>query len=519
MHLRLLVLFAALTACGGTQSDPAVGTGGAVGMGGAVGTGGASSGGSPVVSNGGSAGSGGCLPFQSIQGGRCSPAFAGGFLPAGYVRDLAMAPDGSFYVVGVFEKATDFDPSAEVDLHTPASVTDAYVTHFAADGSYLWTNTIGSTGAPVGVTVAAVDQDGMLFIAGGYTGPADLDPGPGMDVVAETTPKSVAFIAKWDATGALVTSVRFPGDPAAGGLQFNGLALGANGEVYAVGALFGKVDLHLPAGDGTLSAASGVFHGFGLSLGSDLKTRWGFESAQSNFVDVSAGTQGSVWIAGYFEGTVDFDPSSATNDQTSAGHQDAIALHVDAEGALLSATRAGGTEYDAATGVSAAADGSAYVLGWANPSGFQVGGVTPAAPADISDIFFARLGESGAPTWVDVLGGPGSDTPTRLLATTDGVIALGSAESPNVAFDRAATLPWPGKPNSGFISQRRADGSHVSTIPFGGSAYFVPQHVALSATSMVILGLYGGTPDLDPGPETFALPIAENTYWVARFEL
>jgi hypothetical protein len=120
---------------------------------------------------------------------------------------------------------------------------------------------------------------------------------------------------------------------------------------------------------------------------------------------------------------------------------------------------------------------------------------------------------------VDVLGGPGSDIPARLLATADGVIALGSAESPNVAFDRAGTLPWAGKPNSGFITKRRADGSHVFTIGFGGTAYFVPQWVALSATSMVVLGLYSGTPDLDPGPGTLTLPMAENTFWLARFDL
>lgn len=519
MRLRFLVLLPALTACGGTHSDPAAGSGGMVGMGGAIGMGGSSSGGAPVVSSGGSAGSGGCLPFQSMQNGHCSPTFGGAFLPAGIVHDMAIAPDGSFYVVGVFDKAADFDPSEGVDMQTPAGGNDGFVTHFAADGSYLWTHTIGGVGAFAGVMNVAVAQDGTLILAGSCTGPVDLDPGPGTDIESETTPHSDGFIAKWDPTGALVTSARFTGEGESGGLQFNGLALGANSEVYAVGAAIGKVDLHLPLGDGTVSVASDMFGAFALSLGSDFKTRWGFAFLQSDFLSVSASPDGSVWIGGQFEGTVDFDPSVATNNQTSAGREDGVVLHVDAEGALLSATRAGGTDYDYITSVAAAADGSVYVLGSANPSDFQVSDVTPTAPADVTDIFFARLSDKGAPIWADVLGGPGSDTPTSLLATADGVIALGSAESPNVPFDRAGSVAWTGKPNSGFITKRHPDGSHVFTIPFGGSAYFVPQHIGLSATSMVVAGLYGGTPDLDPGPETFSFPMAENTYWVARFDL
>jgi hypothetical protein len=302
-------------------------------------------------------------------------------------------------------------------------------------------------------------------------------------------------------------------------MQFNGMALGDSGEILTVGAIQGKVDLDLPTGDGTVTIPSGQIHGFALSLGADLRTLWGFEFPHANFLDVSAGASGSVWIGGQFEGVVDFDPSAGTNTQTSAGEKDAILLHVGASGELLTATPAGGTGYDTLTSVSYAADGSVYLLGSVSPGGFQVAGLTPSGTADISDLFFVRLGADGRPAWADFLGGPNSEFPGHVLATKDGVIALGSAESPNVAFDRVGALPWTGKTNAGFITRRRSDGSHVFTMGLGGAAYLVPQHVVMSANSMVVAGIYNGTPDLDPGPGIASLATAENAHWLARFDL
>ncbi|HKO52627.1 MAG TPA: hypothetical protein VJV79_33195, partial [Polyangiaceae bacterium] len=449
-----------------------------------------------------------------------TPAFAGAVALAGFVRDLAMAPDGAFYVVGLFEKTIDFDPGAGVDLQTAAGGVDSFVTRFAADGSYLWTRTIGGALGFVGLTVAAVAPDGMLFLAGDYAGPVDLDPGAGTDIAPNAMPGfGGGFVAKWDPAGTLVAVVRFPGGPDAGSMQFNDMALGENGEILSAGAIQGKVDLHLPLGDGTVTIPSGQIDGFALSLGPDLRTLWGFEFPHVNFLDVSAGAAGSVWIAGQFDGVVDFDPSTGTNIQTSAGEKDAILLHVGASGEVLAATPAGGTGHDTLSSVSYAPDGSVYLLGSLSPGGFQIAGLAPSGTANGSDLFFARLGADGRPIWVDLLGGPSSEFPGHVLATEDGVLALGSAESPNVAFDRAGGLTWAGTTNAGFITRRRADGSHVFTMGLGGAAYLVPLHVAMSASSMVVAGIYNGTPDLDPGPGTASLPTAESAHWLARFQL
>jgi hypothetical protein len=72
---------------------------------------------------------------------------------------------------------------------------------------------------------------------------------------------------------------------------------------------------------------------------------------------------GSVYIAGSFGGTLDFDPGPGTYTLSSAGASDMFVAKFSKEGDLLWARRFGGLRGDGAGDVAVDQDGNAYVTG------------------------------------------------------------------------------------------------------------------------------------------------------------
>lgn len=77
-------------------------------------------------------------------------------------RSISAAADGSVFVGGNLRNLdgsdADLDPGPGVDLRSPASGNSGFVTKLAPDGSYVWSQLMGSTS----VTVAATPDGGVL---------------------------------------------------------------------------------------------------------------------------------------------------------------------------------------------------------------------------------------------------------------------------------------------------------------------------------------------------------------------
>lgn len=73
---------------------------------------------------------------------------------------------------------------------------------------------------------------------------------------------------------------------------------------------------------------------------------------------------GNIIEAGYFSGTVDFDPGSGTSNLSSSGAYDIFVRKLDFNGNLLWAVKAGGTGNDVGWDVAVDSTGSVYVTGY-----------------------------------------------------------------------------------------------------------------------------------------------------------
>ena len=146
------------------------------------------------------------------------------------------------------------------------------------------------------------------------------------------------------------------------GCRFTEMNVGGNGtldsDVDAVGgtALFmiaaGQTSMTIDAG---LVGASPDF-GWALNSGAAIQEA----AAQAVVLDDA----GNAYIAGYFGGTVDFDPGPGEFNLTSAGDADVFVAKYSAEGALVWAKNVGGTGADKALDIVRTEDGSLFVTGY-----------------------------------------------------------------------------------------------------------------------------------------------------------
>ncbi|MDH5604306.1 MAG: hypothetical protein OEY51_10210, partial [Cyclobacteriaceae bacterium] len=178
--------------------------------------------------------------------------------------------------------------------------------------------------------------------------------------------------------------------------------------VYVLGKFYGTVDFKASYTPGALTAstASGSLF-FGLFFK---------DGGSAYYVRKIEGTTGTptiygtdlelagsyVYVSGYFDGTVDFDPSPTTRTYTTYGSYDGfIGKYARYTGNWVWAQRIGGTSFDYVHGIAIDASDNVYAVGNFygtcdfDPSGAIVNRVSNGS----ADLFMARYTSLGAFSW------------------------------------------------------------------------------------------------------------------------
>jgi hypothetical protein len=220
---------------------------------------------------------------------------------------LAVDGQGAVLLTGSYTGTFDFAPGASIERHTTrAQFGEPYVLKLTSAGAFAWARTFtAATDRTYCTSLAlATAGDGSVFVAGsgGY---CDVDLDPGAAVVA-TPAMSERFLVVLDASGNYAWGRAYDGLGCDG--AFDDVTVAPDGAMWGVG---------LVNGDNSGMAICVQ------ALEADGRVRGSWKIGPAGIgtgavPHVTASTDGSIYLGGEYNGTVDFDPGPNVATQSAA---------------------------------------------------------------------------------------------------------------------------------------------------------------------------------------------------------
>ena len=153
-----------------------------------------------------------------------------------------------------------------------------------------------------------------------------------------------------------------------------------------------------------------------------------------------------VYIAGFFSGTANFNPSGASDLHISNGLRDAFLCKYDSNGALIWSRTWGGSDDDTGNGLTVDIAGNAYVVGRFrntvdfNPTGTQRDWHT-APGVNLIDAFLCKFDSNGNFQWARTWGGTSGDEAYSVAVDGSGnAYVVGDFSSVSIDFNQAGPV-------------------------------------------------------------------------------
>ena len=227
----------------------------------------------------------------------------------------AMATDDqdNMIVIGNFGGSTDFDPSSgSAVITTPfPNQASAFIAKYDSSANYVWAFQLEVTTVAGGPVIYQVDTDpwGNVYIAGNFTNTVDFDPSPNQFLLTSdpTTFAGLpdAFLAKYDPNGNLIWAKRVGGASHDYGYD---MAVDHHGNAFLIGVFNDTADFD-PAGTSFTLAAVNGDNNYVAKFDSTGNFQWAFPLGISHPTGVDVDGSGNVFVCGFFNVPVDFDPS------------------------------------------------------------------------------------------------------------------------------------------------------------------------------------------------------------------
>ena len=448
------------------------------------------------------------LPLESLED-RALPSlafqFADGIGVSGTgAVDIALnavANDaaGNVYVTGSLQGTADFDPGSGTTNLSSTGDRDTVVAKYAPSGALIWAKDLrGGSASAVGQgSAVAVDSAGNVYLTGTFSGTVNFNPGAGNTSLSAPGRNDV-FIEKLDANGNFLWAEDVAGTTGADDEGY-AIAVDSSGNVFAAGSFQATATFGTQA-----LTAGGSFDNFITKLNSAGSFLWakatngsGNSSAQTTGLAVDG--SGNVLAAGFFAGTVDFDPGPNVLDLTSTSARGAFVTKLDPSGNLLWADAFVGSDIAEGNAVAVDPSGQIYTTGFfAGTAAFGAGSNAVTLTASgYEDPFIAKLTSAGQVVWADELASTGSSLAQGTGLGIDGsghVVVAGWFYS-TVDFNplsATATMTSAGSADV-FVAEYDGSGNYIASLQAGGANFDVAFGASVNASgSVAIAGTYTG---------------------------
>ncbi|MFN8393725.1 MAG: T9SS type A sorting domain-containing protein [Bacteroidia bacterium] len=310
-----------------------------------------------------------------------------------YNEGTAIQVDGSRVTMTGYIKGTvDLNPTAGTQMvSTPANSDDIIVVTLDDQGNYIWGAAFGGVENDFAY---AVNRNGFggVVVTGTMQDTVDFEPGTGVTNLVADPGVTSAFILNLDANGALVWARQINTTDLASGY---GIDVDADGDVYVAGACNGIIDFD-PGSVSNIHASAGYDCWLAVyTAAGNYRNAWAWGSTSGDYAyGLGISPKGDVYVAGGYEGTVDFDPTAnGAWNITAGGMADAFISRFDTSGNFHEAISNGNTGMEYAFGIVADMNGSVLSTGcFGDTVDFDPGaGVLNLVSAGSAEIFVQQL--------------------------------------------------------------------------------------------------------------------------------
>jgi hypothetical protein len=234
----------------------------------------------------------------------------------------------------------------------------------------------------------------------------------------------------------------------------------------------------------------------------------GFIGGQSYVGGFEVDKWGNVITTGHFEGTIDFDPSPNVDSLACVGGLDVFVAKHDSNGALIWARPIHGRTYEEGMDVAFDSSGNVLITGnFRDTVDFDPGaGVfNMISPSGLSTTFLLKLDSGGNFMWAKAYCTGGDSQPYSIIVDERENVVLSGKHIGNVDFDPGPGLALASSNGygAGHVLKLDASGNYIwaSRIEASAGSHLI-EVVPGPGGTLIAVGSFNGTCDLDPGPNT-----------------
>lgn len=291
-----------------------------------------------------------------------------------------------------------------------------------------------------------------------------------------------------------------------------GVAIGSDGDVYVGGYFEGETDFGGAIGKRTSAGGS---DGYVMKLTSDGKLAWAqtFGSKRDDDVKAIAARGDITVVVGNFTDELKLD----SLDHKAVGSDDLFALALNKSGAPQWLWTLGGIDSDGANAVAATPDGG-WVIGGSYTDSIAIGTTTLKAKGQ-TDALLVKLAATGDLEWIKSFGGRYQDTIMHVAVDSNGNVYV-QGHFVDVA-------DWGGKPlkagggsdNDVVVAKYDTNGDHVWSKSFGNGFNDVAGGIAVDrAGNVAIVGSFENKGSISFGDGDSHVSLGESDAYIARFD-
>lgn len=438
--------------------------------------------------------------------------------------------NGNTFTVGTFRGTCDFDPGPGTFNLTSTGVQSVFVKKLDPSGNLVWVKHFAGNNT-TGITSVTLDNIGNIYTTGHYQGTVDFDPGPGIYNLTSMSTPSDMFIVKLNPAGNFLWAI------SQGGTNVdyaNQVVCDNLGHIYITGSFTATTDFNPGPGVASLSPGGSNHNVFIQKLTDDGNYVWAkcFPGTLTGVgSDLAYTANHKICISGYFEGTVDFDPSPSSFTLTALTAFTGFIVMLDSAGSFQWADALIGSNMSSVTSMCVNSSGTALICSGAfqGTVDFDPGlGTNNITASGNTAAYVIKLNLSGSVQYVKTFGGTAGNhnvSAQSIGVSPAGHIFIGGWFRNSCDFDPGLgvyTINTPVFNNEHiFISRLDSLGNFVWAGQFGGAYPDGFDDLTVVPGGVFFTGYFTDIADFDPSPGVYNIsaPLGIYTHYVAKLDI